>query len=89
MTRPTAREFAARCWELRPTSAGVLVMTLCAAMCNALFGWHALVCALAVMALATALCAVIAALELSNEAAVPVAAAEPKEEGDGAEVDES
>lgn len=89
MTRPTAREFAARWREFHPTSAGVLAMTLSAVMCNALLDWPVWACAVAVIVIAAAWSAFLAALELSNEAADRAAAAEPEEEGNEAEADAS
>jgi hypothetical protein len=68
MARPTWRQLAARGWEFRPGSTGVLVMTIGTVLWAAVTDWPAWVCALGVVLLAAAVAALFAALELSNEA---------------------
>ncbi len=68
MTRPSAREFGSRWWELRPGSTGVLVMTIGIISLTALTGWPAWTWASAVIVVTAAWCALMAVLELSNEA---------------------
>lgn len=82
---PTWKAFAARCWDFRPTSVGVLSMTTIAVLVPWLTGWPAWGGVLFAIGFAALAAAAFAALELSNEAAEAEAGIEPAAAPEGDE----
>ena len=71
MNRPSVREFAARCWEFRPTPTQIIALTLLVVLVGVITGWPVWVCVLPAFGGAAVITATFAALELWNEAAEP------------------
>ncbi|MDH2424711.1 hypothetical protein [Sphaerisporangium sp. TRM90804] len=79
---PDTRKFMARWWEFRPTSVGVLLMTAGTVLWKAVVDWPIWACVAVIVGFWALAAALVARLELQNEAAQPAEQGESKDKPD-------